>query len=489
MEFLDRRDAGRRLAAKLAALADERPVVVALPRGGVPVAFEVARALEAPLDILLVRKLGAPANPEFAVGAIAEDGTQVVNIAVARRIGMSPQTLEATVEREAAELRRRVERYRDGRHPVDVGGRTVIVIDDGIATGLTDLAAVRALRARGATRIVVAVPVGPPDSLARVGGEADEIVCHTTPRELIGVGRWYRDFSAVSDEEVLALLAQAAAEIHGRGGPLARGESAGAPVGGGSHGNQRAPTEPAAAGAVGAGVRAEPPQARSPRMREAGAVTAELALAVDGVVLPGDLRTPDDPHGLVIFAHGSGSSRLSPRNRAVAARLGDAGLASVLFDLLTEPEGAHRELLFDMALLARRLEAVTRWARADPAIRDLPIGYFGASTGAAAARRAAAATGDAVQAVVSRGGRPDLAGDRLPSVKAATLLVVGGRDTTVLELNRQAAASLRCVHRLVVVDGADHLFTQAGAMDEVALLAAGWFGEHLGAPRRDAADG
>jgi putative phosphoribosyl transferase len=190
----------------------------------------------------------------------------------------------------------------------------------------------------------------------------------------------------------------------------------------------------------------------------------------------------------VIFAHGSGSSRLSKRNRAVATMLGDAGLATLLFDLLAAHEGRRRELVFDVPLLAARLQGVTRWATAEPATRELPVGYFGASTGAAAALRAAADAPDVVRAVVSRGGRPDLAADALPRVRAATLLVVGSLDETVLGLNRQAAASLQCVHRLIVVDGADHLFTRAGALAEVALLAAGWFGEHLAAGELAAAD-
>lgn len=207
MEFVDRRDAGRRLAAELSALGPKRPIVVALPRGGVPVAYEVALALGAPLEILAVRKLGAPGNPEFAVGAIAEDGTAVVNAAVARRVGMSRRALDATIEREAGELARRIEHYRAGRPPLAVEGRTVIVVDDGIATGLTDLVAVRALRARGAARVVVAVPVGPPDSVAMIGREADDVVCLETPNDLVGVGRWYHDFSPVADEEVVELLA------------------------------------------------------------------------------------------------------------------------------------------------------------------------------------------------------------------------------------------------------------------------------------------
>lgn len=181
MEFTDRHDAGRRLAAQLMPLAGDHPVVVALPRGGVPVAREIATALDAPLDVLAVRKLGAPANPEYGIGAIAEDGTAVLDSAAAQRVGMTQTQLHATIAREQAELRRRMTMYRDGRAPVDLHGRTVIVVDDGLATGLTDLAAVRAVRARGAARIVVAVPVGSREAVGRLGDEADEVVCHTSP--------------------------------------------------------------------------------------------------------------------------------------------------------------------------------------------------------------------------------------------------------------------------------------------------------------------
>jgi len=444
MEFLDRRDAGRRLAAELLHLAEERPIVIALPRGGVPVAVEVAQALRAPLDILAVRKLGAPGNPELAVGAIAEDGSAVLNPEIARRVGMTQEMLKATVEREVRELRRRVEHYRDGRAPLDVRGRTVIVVDDGLATGLTDLAAVRALRGREAARIVVAVPVGARESAALVGREADEIVCHTIPRELFGVGAWYRDFSPVSDDEVVSLLAAAQAQ-----GP-------------------------------GAAARRLP-------VREVR-ISQELLLDIGGASLAGDLTVPVTARGLVIFAHGSGSSRGSPRNRAVAAALNEAGFATLLFDLLTEREEGRRELVFDIPLLARRLELVTRWAVTAPATRELPIGYFGASTGAAAALRASADTGEVVRAVVSRGGRPDLAAEHLPDVTAPTLLVVGSRDPEVLALNRRAAAMLRCPHRLDVVEGAGHLFEEPGALETVATLAGAWFTDHLaGAPQRLAA--
>jgi putative phosphoribosyl transferase len=209
MRFLDRRDAGRRLAAELIALTDELPVIVALPRGGVPVAAEVARALAAPLDILAVRKLGAPGNPELGIGAVAEDATGVLDVRSAGRLGVTRPMLDATLSQESQELRRRVERYREGRAAIPVSGRTVIVVDDGMATGLTDLAAVKALRKRGARRIVVAVPVASRESVAMLGKEADRVVSVMIPRRLFGVGVWYEDFTAVSDEQVVALLAEA----------------------------------------------------------------------------------------------------------------------------------------------------------------------------------------------------------------------------------------------------------------------------------------
>lgn len=213
MIFGNRRLAGRRLAALLRRFEGERPIVVALPRGGVPVAVEVARALDAPLDLLIVRKLGAPQDPEVAIGAVAEDGLTVVNTAAVRQVGVTQTQFTRILEREQRELRRLVERFRAGRAPLDVQGRTVIVVDDGLATGLSDLAALRALRGRGAARIVVAAPVGSREAIAMIGQEADEVVCLASPRNLLGVSRWYDDFSPISDEEVLRLLSEAGAPI------------------------------------------------------------------------------------------------------------------------------------------------------------------------------------------------------------------------------------------------------------------------------------
>jgi dienelactone hydrolase len=201
----------------------------------------------------------------------------------------------------------------------------------------------------------------------------------------------------------------------------------------------------------------------------------EVRVDVGSVALPGVLALPPSPAGIVLFAHGSGSSRHSPRNRAIAGWLVDRGCGTLLFDLLTEPEATDRRNVFDIPLLGDRMAAATRWLEDHPAVPDLPVGYFGASTGAAAALIAAAAAPAAVAAVVSRGGRPDLAGDALPQVEAPTLLIVGSRDETVLELNRSAQARLRCDSRLAIVPGATHLFEEPGTLEQAGEEAGTWF--------------
>jgi len=203
-------------------------------------------------------------------------------------------------------------------------------------------------------------------------------------------------------------------------------------------------------------------------------VDVELSLAGGTVRLPGNLERAERAEGLVIFVHGSGSSRLSPRNRMVAATLRGAGCATLLFDLLTGDEAQDRANVFDVPLLGSRVAGAIDWVRAQPAAGTLPIGLFGASTGTAAALVAAAERPD-VAAVVSRGGRPDLARDRLGEVRSPTLLIVGGADTEVLALNRSAFAALRCRKSLEIVPGATHLFEEPGTLDTVVRLAGGWF--------------
>jgi putative phosphoribosyl transferase len=436
MVFADRADAGRRLAARLQHLAGERVVVLGLPRGGVPVALEVARALGAPLDVIVVRKLGVPFQPELGMGAIGEDGVVVISQEMVRAAGVSAEELAGVGARERAEVERRAWRYRGGRPRQRLGGRVAVVVDDGIATGSTARAACRIARALGAARVVLAVPVAPPGWQDRIGGDADELVCVQTPRDFLAIGQFYADFSQATDDEVVACLRRAATPV---------------------------PAAGASAAAAG-----DPPA----RDEEVEAIAGPVRLA-------GHLTVPGQATGIVVFAHGSGSSRHSPRNRYVAAVLSQAGLGTLLFDLLTPGEELDRASVFDIGLLARRLADVTGWLRGQDGAAGLPVGYFGASTGAAAALWAAAEPGAGIGAVVSRGGRPDLAGPRLGSVRAPTLLIVGGRDDVVLGLNHRAQAGLRCENHLAVVPGATHLFEEPGTLAAAAVLARDWFAGHL----------
>ncbi len=447
MPFLDRADAGRRLARLLAGQPlIERgtgTVVLGLPRGGIPVAYEIARVLGAPLDVILVRKVGLPAQPELAMGAIGEDGIRVVNDDVILAEQVSDRQFGGVEERERAELARRAARYRAGHPRVPLTGKTAIVVDDGIATGSTARAACQVARAHGAARVVLAVPVAPQASIDTLAGVADQVVCAEVPEPFLAIGQWYRDFAQTADDEVVGLLRRS---------------------------------------------RESPPDGMEPGGEDQAAADRDVIVLAGTVALPGRLTVPAGAHGVVVFAHGSGSSRSSPRNMFVAGALHVVGLGSLLFDLLTPEEEADRANVFDIGLLAGRLSAATTWLRGQPGLRQARVGYFGASTGAAAALRAAAGQdqpggGSGIAAVVSRGGRPDLAGASLGAVRAPTLLLVGGLDDRVLELNESAQAQLGGTSQLVVIPGAGHLFAEPGALEQVASLARDWFLHYLRADR------
>lgn len=445
MPFRDRAQAGRWLALGLEHLRGTDAVVIGLPRGGVPVAYEVARALGAPLDVIVVRKLGVPFQPEVAVGAVGEDGALEVNADVLRTARVDEHELAAIAARERAEVADQVRCLRGARPRVPLDGRTVVIVDDGIATGATARAACDVARARGAARVVLAVPVAAPSAVQELSHVADEVVCLESPTRFSAVGQFYSDFTQTTDDQVTALLGRAAARP-----PEAQTASV----------EDRPADDP------------PDPDAQQP-------VDTDVTVPTPDAQLAGRLTLPPDPHGIVVFAHGSGSSRHSPRNRYVAAVLNDAGHGTLLLDLLTAYEEVDRGNVFDIELLAGRLIDTIGWLRDRPATAQLPIGLFGASTGAGAALWAAAEPGSDIAAVVSRGGRPDLAAPRLGLVRAPTLLIVGSLDTTVIQLNQAAAGLMGCERQIAIVPGATHLFEEPGTLQTAAGLASDWFSRYL----------
>lgn len=434
LRFADRSDAGRQLADHLRAYAGDDVLVLGIPRGGVPVAYEVASALHAPLDVFLSRKLGVPGNEELAFGAVAAGDGRFVDEQIIHAARISPAQVEQITHETRRGMDERAHLFRRDRPPLSVVGRTVILIDDGIATGSSIYAAVRALREMKPRKLVIAVPVVPRSTQQRLAREVDDFVAVYAPEDFYAVGQFYCDFRQTTDDEVIDLLA--------------RSTAAHSPIASGSH---------------------------------------ELSIPAGATTLQGILTIPESSKGVVIFAHGSASSRNSPRNRFVADVLNRRGVATLLFDLLTadeeELDQSTATLRFDIPLLAERLVQATNWIRAREGLERLAVGYFGASTGAAASLIAAAQLAEEVRAIVSRGGRPDLAGDSFELVHAPTLLIVGGSDSHVLTLNQQALVRLASQDkRLAVIPGATHLFEEPGALDQVAQLAAAWFTEHLTGP-------
>ena len=441
MIFENRTDAGRQLSKRLRDFGDRQDVIVlGIPRGGVVVAFEIAAALHLTLDIFLSRKLGVPGHEELAFGAVAAGDGRYLDQDVIRTANITEQQIDSVTAKVTETLVQRAALYRGDRPPLQVEDRTIILVDDGIATGASVYAAINALRQMKPAKLVLAVPVAPQSTCAWLKTQVDELVCLYEPDNFYAVGQFYSDFSQVTDSEVVDLLRDA--------------------------------------GLTSATQSDVTPQYRGEAKR-----------------FEGMLSVPANPVGLAIFAHGSGSSRLSPRNQHVAKVLQSKGIATLLFDLLTPEEEADDRITsayrFDIDLLSQRLSSAVLWARQETSINDLPIGLFGASTGAAAALVTAAQLPDLVTSVVSRGGRPDLAGDKLGQVHASVLLLVGSRDEIVLGLNRQALAKLRCEHKqLRVVPGATHLFEEPGTLDEVARAATDWFVHYLSlAARKQAVSG
>lgn len=418
--FDNREQAGSILAEKLLKYQNSDPIILALPRGGVPVAFEISSKLRAPLDVVFVKKIGAPGHEEFAIGAVAEDEKAILNHKLIMKLKLDPQEVESIIVDRISEIRKRAKVYREKCPAMSLEGRTVIVVDDGLATGATMMAALVWLRSQKVDQLIVAVPVSSREAAEEIKNKADDFISLLTPENMMAVGMWYKDFQQVSDEEVLELLLRQ--------------------------------TEKPAAGP-----------------------TRDVWIEDKDAILPGVLTMPPEARGVVLFAHGGGSSHKSPRNQFVAKALNDAGFGTLLFDLLTASEALIRKNVFDIALMTKRLLVATEWTKKN--CPNLPIGYFGASTGAAAALGAAETNLD-IFAVVSRGGRPDLALSALPKVYAPTLLLVGTEDETVIPLNQLAKDKLKNC-QMILIPKAGHLFEEPGTLEQVVEYAVSWFSSSI----------
>ena len=417
LPFTDRSEAGRRLAERIRPHAVEDPIVLALPRGGVPVGAELARELGAEFDVLMVRKIGLPEHPETGVGAISEDGQVLYDDRALARLRVPRQALSDTVALERDELDRRRRVYRGERSMPRIAGRDCVVVDDGVATGGTARAALRMVRQAGPSRLVLAVPVASPEALETLRSEADSLVVLSVPDNFRAVGEWYRDFDQLSDEDVTMIL-----------GDLERS-------------------------------RPRPEMARGVRIR------------AGQVYLDGDLTSPEVLRGVVVMAIGHG--RGDPRRRAIASSLQRAGYATLLLDLSAE-DGEE-----EVAVLGERLSAAVTWLRRATDAAGEPLGLMGSGSAAPAALVAAAESPQDVASVVVHGGRVDLAESSLARVSAPTLILLEGEDSFVRELGEWARSRLGGVSELGVVSGAERLLGDVQGWREVAVRTRDWFDRHL----------
>jgi putative phosphoribosyl transferase len=402
----------------------EDPVVVGISPDGVPVAAEVARALEAPLDLLLLEPVGAPSNPEHAIGAVAEGEAGVVDDETVDRLGLRAEEVQNALARAKGRLGDQRSGSFFGRFRIAVGGRSVILVDDGLTDTHRARAAAQSLRSRGAARVTLAVPVAEPAAAQLLRRCVDDVVCVRMRERMLAVEQGYEDATPTSEEEVRALMSE-----------------------------------------------------------HAGAAQREVTIeSSPGVLLHGELTVPWGAYARGVVAFATDSSRFSPPDLKIAVRLHQAAIATLRLDLLRPYEDIDPARVVDEELLAGRLLAATRWLRRQPETAGIAIGYLGAGIGAAAALLAAAQLKAGVCAVVSNSGRVDLAAERLEQVLAPVLLIVSDADVELVELNRAAERRLPRESELVVLPDTSHPFDEPGALDEVARLTADWFTLHLGEP-------
>lgn len=424
MLFLNRKTAGIQLAQKLNHYKRSGAIVLALPRGGVPVASQVADWLELPMDVLVTRKITSPSFPELALGAVCEQGEPYWNHDLLTEMGLSPQDLRGELEQQQERIKYQVYKFRQGHVLRSLKGKTVIVIDDGIATGATMRAAIEFLKGQDLASLVVATPVAAEESVNRLASLVDEVVVVHKMQKFSSVGQWYKNFTQVEDQNVVDILSARSAE----------------------------------------------------EVRHTG---ERVKIMLEPFHLRGEFFDIQDPRGLVVFVHGSGSDYSSPRNRYLSTQLQEAGYSTLLFDLLTHEEAGDRRNTFDIVLLTQRLSQVIQWISAHKKYRALPLVLFAASTGAAAALSVVPQFENKSQlSVICRGGRPDLATVDLRSIEVPVLLIVGGYDADVLKINQRAADDLPH-SELLIVPQATHLFEEAGALEQVGALSVNWLTKTL----------
>ena len=441
----NREDGGRLLAEMLGRLRAEEPIVLGVARGGVPVALEVARALGVPLRVLTVQKVGAPECPEYTIGAAAEGGAVYVRREALHEVGMTEAEAVELAERALVELEKRARTYRGDAAPLDLAGRTVVLVDDGVATGASACAAARAVRRRGAARVLLAAPVAATTAEPELSQELDTLMALERPRPFVSLGIWYERFEPVSDEEVVHCIQRGVEHLPKREADrIWEGEFL-------------------------------PGRAGAPTATLAAEVLAIRCEGTPSVVLESDLVLPAGAKGIVVFS--TGSTRESPRYRLISRALHRAGVATLRCDLLSATERQNRptQLPANPKVLTDRIATVLRWIAAYPATRGMRRGLYVAGAGAEAVLEAVAGDQDLAEAVVVRAGQLDTVSTlTLANILAPVLLVVGNKDETVLSANRAALSRLQSAD-LAVVPGATDLFGEPGALEAVGRLAADWF--------------
>lgn len=425
--FRNRIDAGQRLAESLKGYQGSDAVVLGIPRGGVPVAAEVARSLGLPLDVAVARKLGAPGQPELAIGACTANGGLYLNDDLIHDLGVGEAYLDREVERKRAEARDRELRFRGGRPSPALTGRIVILVDDGLATGATIRAAVQSVRRAGPSKLVAAVPVGAPESCASLRGEVDELVCLWEPDGFMAVGQFYRDFSPTEDDEVERILREASRDTH----------------------------------------------------REVTFRNSRGRRLAGTLLLPRDAERPP----VVLFAHGFNSSRRSSRNLMIAERLVASGIAAFLIDFTGhgDSEGDIRDATVEQ--MADDLRSAIDYISAEAAVDAERIGLSGSSSGGIVSAREAA-WDERVRVLVLRSVPAEDLFEAAARIRATTLVIAGANDIPIVEEDRALADVIAGPHHFDVVPHAGHLFERPGEMERVTDLSVDWFVSHLRADMR-----